>query len=86
MIKNLTEVKSMDFRNKIYEILREELGQEESFEIDDNMLLKGDLDMDSLDVISIISRIEDEFDVEVPEGAASKVRTVGDIVSQLSEL
>lgn len=71
---------------KIYEILRDELGLDDTIEITEDTLLKSDLQMDSLDVISTISRIEDEFDVTIPKAAASGVRTVGDIVSQLKEL
>lgn len=42
-----------------------------------------DLGADSLDVYQIISGIEDEFDIEIPEDAAETIATVGDAVEQI---
>lgn len=42
-----------------------------------------DLGADSLDVYQIISGIEDEFDIEIPEEAAETITTVGDAVEQI---
>jgi acyl carrier protein len=42
-----------------------------------------DLGADSLDVYQIITGIEDEFDIEIPDAAAESIVTVGDAVEQI---
>lgn len=42
-----------------------------------------DLGADSLDIFQIITGIEDEFDIEIPNEEAEKIATVGDAVEQI---
>ena len=42
-----------------------------------------DLGADSLDVVDLISSVEDEFDIEIPDEAVDNIKTVGDIVSYI---
>lgn len=42
-----------------------------------------DLGADSLDVVDLISSVEDEFDVEIPDEEDENIKTVGDIVSYI---
>ena len=42
-----------------------------------------DLGADSLDVVDLISSVEDEFDVEIPDEEVENIKTVGDIVSYI---
>lgn len=42
-----------------------------------------DLGADSLDVFQIIMGVEEEFDIEIPNEEAEKIRTVGDAVEQI---
>jgi acyl carrier protein len=39
-----------------------------------------DLGADSLDVIEVISILEEKFDIQIPDEDDSKVKTVGDLV------
>lgn len=39
-----------------------------------------DLGADSLDVVDIVMRLEEEFDLEVPDEEIETMKTVGDIV------
>lgn len=39
-----------------------------------------DLGADSLDVVELIMRLEEKFDVEIPDEDAEKIQTVGDAV------
>ena len=62
----------------------EQLGVDEAQVAMDTHLMK-DLEADSLDAVEIIMAIEDEFDLEVPDEAAEKFQTVGDIVKYVEE-
>lgn len=42
-----------------------------------------DLGADSLDVVDLISSVEDEFDVEIPDDKVEGIKTVGDIVAYI---
>lgn len=70
--------------DKIKSIIVEQLGVEESQVALDTHLMK-DLEADSLDAVEIIMAIEDEFDLEVPDEAAEKFQSVGDIVKYVEE-
>jgi acyl carrier protein len=42
-----------------------------------------DLGADSLDTVELIMALEEEFDVEIPDEDAEKLRTVGDAMNYL---
>ena len=42
-----------------------------------------DLNLDSLDTVELMMKMEDEFGVEIPEEDAEKLKTVQDVVSYL---
>lgn len=67
--------------DKIKEIVKEQLGLDESTEITATTSLMGDLEADSLDAVEIIMAIEDEFSVEIPDEEAEKFKNIGDIAS-----
>ena len=45
----------------------------------------ADLGADSLDIVELIMGLETEFDLEIPDEEAEKIRTVGDAVSYIKE-
>jgi acyl carrier protein len=45
-----------------------------------------ELAIDSLDTISLLYQLEDEFQVSIPDEDARSMRTVGDIVEQIRKL
>ncbi|MBP3268847.1 MAG: acyl carrier protein [Ruminococcus sp.] len=45
-----------------------------------------DLGADSLDVVDLISSVEDEFDVEIPDDKVEGIKTVGDIVAYIESV
>ena len=47
--------------------------------------LQEDLGADSLDVVDLITTIEDEFDLSIPDEAVEEIKTVGDIVSYIEK-
>jgi acyl carrier protein len=45
--------------------------------------LKEDLNADSLDCVELVLVLEEEFKIVIPDEAANRVRTVGDILAYL---
>jgi acyl carrier protein len=44
-----------------------------------------DLGADSLDVVELVMTMEEEFELNIPDEAAEKIKTVGDVVKYISE-
>ena len=61
-----------------------ELKVEES-QVKENASFDGDLKADSLDVVELVMALEDEFNVDIPDEDAEKIKTVGDAVRYLEE-
>ena len=47
--------------------------------------IQDDLGADSLDVVDLITTIEDEFDISIPDEAVEEIKTVGDIVNYIEK-
>ena len=52
----------------------------------DDMRLREDLGLSSLDFMSFLGELEDEFDVELEQENAVKVRTTGEALEMLLSL
>jgi len=70
--------------DKIKEIIVEQLGVEES-EITSDASFIDDLGADSLDTVELVMAFEEEFDIEIPDEAAEKIRTIRDVINYLNE-
>lgn len=66
----------------IRKIISDVLDIEESEITEDKEFVK-DFGADSLDVVEIVMGIEEKFNIEIPEDAASDIVTVGDAVEQI---
>ena len=44
-----------------------------------------ELNADSLDIVELIMALEEEFDLDIPDEEAEKIRTVGDAVNYIKE-
>lgn len=73
----------MTTREKIEKIVRDDLPNLSLDEhpIDDNAHLWEDLHADSLDVVGIITQIENQFNIDIGDDDAEQLRTFGDLVS-----
>ena len=70
--------------DKVKKLISTQLNVAESKITEDSRLVE-DLGADSLDVVDLISVIEDEFDLEIPEEAVDSIKTVGDIVNYIEK-
>ncbi len=69
---------------KVQAIIAKELGIEKD-QVKLDSRLAEDLGADSLDAVELIMAIEDEFDIEVDDEAATKIKKVSDIVEFLEK-
>ena len=70
---------------KIKEILADQLDIELE-DIKDNSDIQEDLEADSLDVMDIMTEIEDEFDIEVDDEAIEELRTPQKIADYIAKV
>ncbi|MGQ9610647.1 MAG: acyl carrier protein [bacterium] len=68
---------------RIKEIIMEQLGVDED-QITPDASFIDDLGADSLDTVELVMAFEEEFDVEIPDEDAEKIRTVQDVIDYLN--
>ncbi len=73
-----------DIAERVKKIVVEHLGVEEDKVTDDANFIE-DLGADSLDTVELVMAFEEEFNVEIPDDAAEKIRTVKDAISFLEQ-
>jgi acyl carrier protein len=69
---------------KVKDIIVEELGVERD-KLSDGASFMEDLGADSLDTVELVMAFEKEFDIDIPDEEAEKLRTVGDAMKYLHE-
>ena len=71
-----------DLEEKVKEIIAKELGVEREKLTDDASFME-DLGADSLDTVELVMEFEKEFNIDIPDEDAEKLRTVGDAMNYL---
>jgi acyl carrier protein len=67
---------------KVKEIIVDQLGVEaDKVKMEASFI--DDLGADSLDIVELVMAMEEEFDLEIPDEDAEKLKTVGDVVKYL---
>jgi acyl carrier protein len=72
----------MSVEAKIKEIIVENLGVDQE-KVTEAASFVEDLGADSLDTVELVMAFEEEFDVEIPDEDAEKMRTVGEAIAYL---
>lgn len=72
----------MDIKEKVINIVAEQLGVEKS-EVTDTASFTNDLGADSLDVVEMVMALESAFEVEIPDEDTEKISNVQEAVSYL---
>ena len=70
--------------DKIREIVVEQLGVDAE-QVTPEANFVDDLGADSLDTVELIMAFEEEFDVEIPDTDAEKIKTVQDVMDYIEE-
>ncbi len=70
--------------DKIREIVVEQLGVDAE-QVTPEANFVDDLGADSLDTVELIMAFEEEFDVEIPDTDAEKIKTVQDVIDYIEE-
>jgi len=69
---------------QVKKIVKEQLGVEEE-EIQMSSTFVDDLGADSLDIVELIMAFEEEFNIEIPDEKAEKIKTVEDVVKYIED-
>lgn len=70
--------------DKIREIVVEQLGVDAE-QVTPEANFVDDLGADSLDTVELIMAFEEEFDIEIPDTDAEKIKTVQDVMDYIEE-
>ena len=73
-----------DIGERVKKIVVEHLGVEAD-KVTEAASFIDDLGADSLDTVELVMAFEKEFDIDIPDEEAEKLRTVGDAMSYLHE-
>lgn len=69
---------------KVRDIVVEQLGVDEE-QVTLGATFIDDLGADSLDIVELIMAFEEEFNIEIPDEAAEKIKTVQDVVDYIEK-
>jgi len=74
-----------DVAEKVKKLYAEQLNIDES-QVKPEASFVDDLGADSLDTVELIMALEEEFDIEIPDDVAEKIKTVGDAIEQITKI
>lgn len=69
---------------KVKDMICEQLSVDEA-KVTMEASIMDDLGADSLDIVDLVSSLEEEFDLEIPEDKVENIKTVGDIVKYVED-
>ena len=73
----------MSVEQRVREIVAEQLERDVK-EVTNTASLIGDLGADSLDVVELVMKMEEEFGIEIPDEEAEKIKTVNDVIQYIT--
>ncbi len=72
----------MAIEDKVKEIIVDQLGVEPE-QVKPEAAFIDDLGADSLDTVELVMAFEEEFDIEIPDEDAEKIKSVGDAINYI---
>jgi acyl carrier protein len=76
------EMSNEELVQKVKDIIAESLGVKKA-EVVPGASFIDDLNADSLDIVELVMTIEKEFEIEIPDDEAEKIRTVQDAIDYI---
>jgi len=73
----------MSVEQRVREIVAEQLERDVN-EVTTASSLIDDLGADSLDVVELVMKMEEEFGIEIPDEEAEKIKTVNDVIQYIT--
>ena len=73
-----------DHSEKVKDIIEKELGVERE-KLTNEASFIDELGADSLDIVELVMEFEKEFNIDIPDEDAERLRTVGDALAYLNE-
>ncbi len=68
-----------EIESKVIEIVANQMGTDKA-QISRNTSFVEDLNADSLDTVELVMELEDEFETNIPDEQAEKIKTVGQAI------
>lgn len=72
----------MNIQERVKNIICDQLAVE-SEKVTDTASFIDDLGADSLDIVELVMTMEEEFELDIPDEDAEKMKTVGDVVNYI---
>ena len=69
--------------NKIKNILNQTSSFDKNIVIDENTVILRDLKINSLELVSLVCNVEDEFDIEIADNDIKLLITIGDLIEYI---
>jgi acyl carrier protein len=73
----------MSIEKRVREIVAEQLERDVN-EVKNESSFIEDLGADSLDIVELVMKMEEEFSIEIPDEEAEKIKTVNDVVQYIT--
>ncbi len=73
----------MPVEQRVREIVAEQLERDVN-EVTNTASFIDDLGADSLDIVELVMKMEEEFGIEIPDEEAEKIKTVNDVIQYIS--
>jgi len=72
----------MSVEQRVREIVAEQLERDVN-EVTNTASFIEDLGADSLDIVEMVMKMEEEFGIEIPDEEAEKIKTVNDVIQYI---
>jgi acyl carrier protein len=73
----------MQIDKRVREIVAEQLERDVN-EVTNEASFIDDLGADSLDIVELVMKMEEEFGIEIPDDEAEKIKTVNDVIQYIT--
>ncbi|HEX9205624.1 MAG TPA: acyl carrier protein [Candidatus Deferrimicrobiaceae bacterium] len=73
----------MSIDKRVREIVAEQLERDVN-EVTNEASFIDDLGADSLDIVELVMKMEEEFGIEIPDEEAEKIKTVNDVIQYIT--